>query len=111
MSSIIILEGNSLNISCTPSIPEAVLSWSHSMNNLTQRDGIIFFPPSLNHTLSFEKLKASDSGIYTCRVAIDNPVFKENINLTVIPGKKFEEMLLDCLFSETFALKLMSLLK
>jgi len=88
-SNIIRLEGAALNLSCFPSIDEAVLSWMHNNNDIMEQNDISFSPPILNHTLTFEKLKASDSGIYTCRVAIDEPVLERNISLTVIPGMNY----------------------
>ena len=88
-SSITILEGAALNLSCKPTIDEAVLSWTHNTSAIMQQSEIIFSPPNLNHILIFEKLKANDSGIYTCRVAIDEPVLERNISITVLPGMNF----------------------
>ena len=87
--SVILLEGNSVTISCTPNITEAVLYWVYNDNgtNITESTGrISLSPPGINHNLTINNPVMSDSGIYFCRSVIEEQLVQESINVTIVPG-------------------------
>lgn len=88
-ASVILLEGNSVTISCTPNITEAVLYWVYNDNgiNITESIGRIrLFPTGINHNLTIMNPVTNDSGIYFCRSVIEEEVVQESINVTIVPG-------------------------
>jgi len=85
-SSITLLEGDTITLSCTPSIMEVVLLWTHNGVDVLQNDEISFSPPLLNHNLMITNPKIGDSGIYTCRAAIEDTLIKQNITVNVTAG-------------------------
>jgi len=85
-SSVTLLEGNSITLSCTPSIVEVVLMWSLNGVDVMKRNDVIFSPPSLNHNLIITNPRVEDSGVYRCRAAIDDELIEQNITVNVIAG-------------------------
>ena len=88
-ASVTLLEGNSITISCTPNITEAVLYWVYNDNgtNITESTGRIrLFPSVINHNLTIMNPVMSDSGIYFCRSVIEEQLVQESINVTIVPG-------------------------
>ena len=65
---------------------EAVLLWSHNGTNVIQNSAIVFTPPDLNHNLIIAQSRANDSGVYTCRAAIDDMLVEQTIRVNVITG-------------------------
>ena len=65
---------------------EIVLLWTHNGADVMQRNDISFFPPLLNHSLIIANPTAGDSGIYTCRAAIEDVLVEQSINVSVIAG-------------------------
>ena len=65
---------------------EVVLLWTHNGADVIQRDDISFSPPPLNHNLMIANPRVGDSGIYTCRVAIEDALVEQNITVNVIAG-------------------------
>ena len=87
-SSVTLLEGNAITLSCTPSITDVVLLWTHNNTEVMQREDIAFSPTILNHNLNIGNTMESDSGVYICRAALeeeDMPV-EQTITVTVVPG-------------------------
>jgi len=85
-SSITLLEGNTITLSCTPSIMEVVLLWAHNGVDVLQNDEISLSPPLLNHNLMIANPRIRDSGVYTCRAAIEDTLVEQNITVTIIAG-------------------------
>ena len=89
-ASIILLEGNTVTISCTPNITEAVLYWVYNDNgtNITESTGKISLSPrGINHNLTIINPVMSDSGIYSCRSVIEELIVQDRINVTIVEGK------------------------
>ena len=89
-SSIILLEGNTFNLSCTPSTMEVVVLWTHNGIRVLQKRDVRFSPPNLNHTLTIENASECDSGIYTCfAISDDGSVLAgQTITVYVLLGMK-----------------------
>ena len=85
-SSITLLEGNTITLSCAPSVMEVVLLWTHNGADVIQSDDISFSPLLLNHNLMIVNPRVEDSGVYTCRAAIEDILVEQNITVNVIPG-------------------------
>ena len=88
-ASVILLEGNTVTISCAPNITEAVLYWLYNNNgtNITGSTGrISLFPPGINHNLTIINPVVSDSGNYSCRSVIEDELVQESINVTIVAG-------------------------
>jgi len=87
-SSLILLEGTTITLSCNPTLlPEFVtLSWIHNGNKISDEvDGIAFSPVDKNHNLIIESPVVNNSGIYHCIAA---PSVNLSINVTVVESKK-----------------------
>jgi len=85
-SSVTQLEGNSITLSCTPSILEIVVLWTHNGTDIMQRNDISFSPPLLNHYLIISNPTLRDSGVFTCRAAIEDTLIEQNISMNIIAG-------------------------
>ena len=53
---------------------------------MQREDDFSFTPSNLNHNLTINYPTTDDSGVYTCRAAIDDEPFEQNITVTVIAG-------------------------
>ena len=90
-SSVTLLEGSTLTLSCTPSMMNFTVLWASNGMSLMQRRNIRFFPSRLSHTLTIENATVRDSGIYTCSAVSDNGrviLAGENITANVLLGIK-----------------------
>ena len=86
-SSVILLEGDTITLSCTPSIIEIVVLWTYNGKNITQRENILFTPPGLSHVLNITNVGITNSGIYNCHAAVhDGKPVDQNITVSVIGG-------------------------
>ena len=88
-TSVTLLEGNTVTISCSPNITEAVLFWVHNDRevNITESTGRIrLFPPGVNHNLTLINPVTADSGVYFCRSVIEDQLVEDNITVTIVPG-------------------------
>ena len=84
-SSVTLLEGSTVTLSCTPSVIETVLSWTH--NGTSVNENTSFLPVNLNHNLTLHNTDVDDSGQYTCRAVLDDDeVVEQNITVTVVAG-------------------------
>ena len=81
-----LLEGNTVSLSCTPSVIETVLSWTHDGRELHEDENTTFLPINLNHDLILDNAVVNDSGQYTCRAVLNDEVVEQNITVTVVPG-------------------------
>jgi len=87
-SSLILLEGTTITLSCNPTLlPEFVtLSWTLNGNRISNNvDGIAFSPIDNNHNLIIESPVVNNSGVYHCIAA---PAVNLSINVTVVESKK-----------------------
>ena len=90
-ASIILLEGNTITISCAPNITEAVLYWVYNDNgtNITEPTGRINLSPrGINHNLTIINPVMSDSGIYFCRSVVEELIVEDTINVTIVEGMR-----------------------
>ena len=85
-TSVKILEGQSVNISCSPSIMEVGLTWLRNGVNIVAEE-ITFSPPVLNHNLRIENALPTHSGVYTCSATVGELTAEKNITVTVLPGE------------------------
>ena len=85
-TSVTLLEGNTVTLSCIPSVTETVLSWSHNGTNVNEDENTSFSPVNLNHNLILDNTDVGDSGQYTCRAILDNEVVEQDITVTVVAG-------------------------
>ena len=84
-ASVALLEGESVTISCLPSIMEVGFTWSHNGEDIITRD-IMFSPPFLNHSLTIKNTLRSHSGVYTCHAKAGELSADQNITITILPG-------------------------
>jgi len=97
-SSVTVLEGDVVTLSCTPSVMECVLVWIHNGTDIKQRNDITYSPPMLNHSLKISNARLGDSGVYTCRSChAANTLIEKNITVEVIEGKYISNK--QCVFS------------
>ena len=82
LSSVTLLEGTSVTISCTPSLQGVPLFWTHNGINITQTGGISLSPNG--HDLMFVDPTTSDSGDYLCHASSS---IVEPITVNVLPSK------------------------
>ena len=75
-----------MSLSCTPSVIETVLSWTHNGIDLHEDENTTFLPVNLNHDLILDNTVIDDSGRYTCRAVLNDEVVEQNITVTVVPG-------------------------
>lgn len=93
-SSLILLEGMTINLSCTPkplssaaplNIP---LCWTHNGAIInTNNDETIFTPLNYNYNLIVQSASISDSGTYHCIAA---PAKTQSIRVKVVASEKFK---------------------
>ena len=85
-SSVTLLEGSTVTLSCIPSVIETVLLWTHNGVVVNEDEDTTFSPMNLNHNLILDNTNVDDSGQYTCRAELDK-IVKQSISVTVVPGK------------------------
>ena len=88
-TSVTLLEGNTITISCTPNITEAVLYWVYNDNgtNITESTARIqLSPPGINHNLTIVNPVTADSGTYFCRTVNEDLLVEDKINVSIVPG-------------------------
>ena len=85
-ASVTLLEGNTVTLSCIPSILETALSWAHNGKNVNEDENISFSPLNRNHSLILNNASLNDSGVYTCHVALEDKVVEENISVIIVAG-------------------------
>ena len=85
-TSVTLLEGSAVTLSCIPSVTETVLLWSRNGTNVNKDENTSFSPVNLNHNLILHNTDVGDSGQYTCRAILDDEVVEQNINVTVVAG-------------------------
>jgi len=88
-ASVTLLEGNTVTISCSPNITDAVLYWVYNDNgiNITESTArISLSPPGINHNLTIINPITADSGIYYCRAVVEDLLVQQSINVSIVPG-------------------------
>ena len=85
-TSVTLLEGNTVTLSCIPSVMETVLSWTHNGAVVNEDEDTTLSPMNLNHNLILHNTDVDDNGQYICRVVLDNEIVEESISVTVVPG-------------------------
>jgi len=88
--SVILLEGDPVTLSCTPSMMGFAVLWTHNGMSVIQRADIRFSTLDLSSKLTIGKSKECDSGIYTCSAITDdgNVLVEQNITVNVLLGMK-----------------------
>ena len=85
-TSVTLLEGNTVTLSCIPSVIETVLSWTHNGAVVHEDEDTTFSPQNLNHNLILDNTDVDDSGQYICHAELDDETVKQSISVTVVPG-------------------------
>ena len=85
-TSVTLLEGNTVTLSCTPSVIETVLSWTHNGAVVHEDEYTTFSPVNLNHNLILHNTDVDDSGQYICRAVLDDEIVEQSISVTVVAG-------------------------
>ena len=85
-SSVTQLEGNTVTLSCIPSVMETVLSWTHNETVVIEDEDTTYSPMNLNHNLILHNTDVDDSGQYICRAVLDSGIVEQNISVTIVPG-------------------------
>ena len=85
-SSVTLLEGNTMILSCIPSVIETVLSWTHNGTVVNEDEDAKLSPMNLNHNLILHNTDEDDNGQYICRVVLDGGIVEQNISVTIVPG-------------------------
>ena len=85
-ASIAILEGNTVALSCIPSVIETVLSWTHNGTVVNEDEDTTLSPMNLNHNLILHNTDVDDNGQYICRAVLDNEIVEQDISVTIVPG-------------------------
>ena len=80
------LVGRPVTLSCTPSVSETVLSWTHNGTELREDENTSFLPINLNHDLILNNTDIDDSGQYTCRAVLNDEVIEQSITVFFVPG-------------------------
>lgn len=75
-----------MTLSCTPSVIETILSWTHKGTVINEDKDTMFSPLNLNHNLILDNIDVEDSGQYTCRAVLDDETVEQSINVTVVAG-------------------------
>ena len=83
-SSVTLLEGTAVTLSCTPSLQGAPLFWTRNGVNISQSEVVSLSPNGLNYDLIFEDPTASDSGNYLCHASLS---IAESITMNVLPSE------------------------
>ena len=76
-----------MTLSCSPSVMETVLSWTHNGTVVNEDEDTTFSPMNLNHNLILHNTNVGDSGQYICCATLDDEIVQQNINVTIVPGK------------------------
>ena len=85
-TSVTLLEGSTVTLSCIPSVIETVLSWTHNGTDINEDDDTTFSPMNLNHNLTLHNTDVDDSGQYICHAQLDNEMVEQTITVNVVPG-------------------------
>ena len=85
-SSVTLLEGSTVTLSCIPSVIETVLSWTHDGAVINEDEDTTFSPLNLNHNIALHNTDVDDSGQYICHAEVDNELVEQSISVTVVPG-------------------------
>ena len=85
-SSVTLLEGNKVTLSCIPSVIETVLSWTHNGVVVNEDEDTKFSPMNLNHDLILRNTDEDDNGQYICHAVLDSIIVEQNISVTIVPG-------------------------
>ena len=85
-TSVTLLEGSMVTLSCIPSVIETVLSWTHNGEVVNEDEDTTFSPMNLNHNLTLHNTDVDDSGQYVCHTQLDNEMVEQSITVTVVPG-------------------------
>ena len=88
-SSIILLEGDTVRLSCTPSVLKTVLSWTHNGRDVTESENISFSPSIRNHNLILKNLSVDDGGMYICLADLDDEIVEKKFTVKVVAGTYF----------------------
>ena len=83
-SSITILQGDDITLSCSPSESDIALQWSYNDTVINSSIHYQFTPPFLNHNLKILHANDTDSGDYVCAFELKN--MQQTIVLTVVPS-------------------------
>ena len=83
-SSITILQGDNITLSCSPSESDIALQWSYDGSDINSSLHYQFTPTPLNHNLTIINASVVDSGNYVCAFELKN--MQETIVLTVVPS-------------------------
>ena len=87
-SSITILQGDDVTLSCRPSQSDIALQWSYNGSDISSSPHYQFTPPSLNHDLTISHANVTDSGNYVCAYRFKSrTVNQTTIFLTVVPSE------------------------
>ena len=87
-SSIIILQGNDITLSCSPSESDIALQWLYDGSDISSSPNHQFTPPFLNHDLTITNANDTDSGNYVCAFKLKSTVGDQRtINLTVVSSE------------------------
>ena len=74
------------------------MEWTYNETDVMQReDDFSLTPLNLNHNLTIDYPTTDNSGVYTCRAAIDADPFEQNITVTVIAGMCNKMLKLNCM--------------
>ena len=87
-SSITILQGDDVTLSCRPSQSDIALQWSYNGSDISSSSHYQFTPPFLNHDLTVTNADHTDSGNYACAYRFKSrTVNQTTIFLTVVPSE------------------------
>ena len=78
------MEGESIKLSCSPSISVVTLTWLHNGASIIADD--ITFSTN-KYDLIIENAIISYSGVYTCIATADGLTVKQNISVNIVAGK------------------------
>ena len=85
--SVTLLEGNTVILSCIPSVIETVLSWTHNGTVVNEDKDAKLSPMNLNHNLILHNTDEDDNGQYICRAVLGSEIVEQNISVTIVPGR------------------------
>ena len=83
-SSIAVLQGDDITLSCRPSHSDIALQWSYNGSDINSSSHYQFTPPVLQHDLTIVNASVADSGNYVCAFQLKN--IQQSIVLKVVPS-------------------------